>query len=68
MNHSITTEEVGFKTYIISMKNPDAKVNNMDILKFIKNNFQNHKVTNVHVQSSNVIFDIPDANLPDFKN
>jgi len=36
-------------------------------LNYIKSNFEALKVTNVHVQSSNVIFDVPSSNLSEFK-
>ena len=36
---SLTSDEVGYKTYVIGMKKTDAEINAMDILKFIKTNF-----------------------------
>ena len=39
----------------------------MSILNFIKFNFEQLKVTNVHVQSANIIFDVPDAQIVEFK-
>jgi hypothetical protein len=40
----------------------------MDALNFIKSNFAPMKVTNVHVQTENIIFDIPEEKLADWTN
>ncbi len=48
---SLTSEEVGYKTFVIQMKKKDIKINSMDVLNFIKSNFAPLKVTNVHVQA-----------------
>ena len=63
---SLTSEETGYKTYIIQMKETDERINTMNILNFIKTNFAPLKVTNVHVQSANIIFDIPEESLEEF--
>ena len=66
-NISLTSEETGFKTFIIEMRQAESKINTMEILNFIKAHFTTHKVTNVHVQSSNIIFDLPEENLTEFR-
>jgi len=43
-------------------------MNSLAILNFIKTNFEALRVTNVHVQSNNIIFDIPEASLIEFRN
>lgn len=40
------------------MKNQDIKINTLAALNFIKNSFVKFNVTNVHVQSGSVIFDV----------
>lgn len=63
---SLTSEEVGYKTHIIQMKEAGTNNNSMNILNFIKANFAPLKVTNVHVQSESIIFDVPEDSLADF--
>lgn len=63
MDHSLSTDQPGFKTFTIAMKEKEAKINTLNILNFLKTNFESVRITNVHVQSSNIIFDIPTNNL-----
>lgn len=45
------------------MKDSETKINSLTALNFLKTYFNDQKITNVHIQSNNIIFDIPSDNL-----
>lgn len=50
------------------MKDSETKINTLNTLNFLKEKFESLKITNVHVQTSSVIFDVPSDNLDSIKN
>lgn len=50
------------------MKDSETKINTLNTLNFLKEKFEALKITNVHVQNSNIIFDIPSTHLEQIKN
>jgi hypothetical protein len=45
------------------MRNAETKINSLTALNFLKTHFNDLKITNVHIQSNNIIFDIPSDNI-----
>lgn len=63
VSRSIINEEEGYRTFVLGMRQAEAKLNSLTALNFLKQEFNDFAITNVHVQSNSIIFDVPTEKL-----